>query len=63
MGVVYVNKTPYPRCFSYQGETKDLQAKVLYEGDAKELGRQSTVDIRQLTVRRRVDWPIGIPGS
>ncbi len=29
--------TPTP-CFSYQGETKDLQAESLYEGETKELG-------------------------
>ena len=27
-----------PPCFSYQGETKDLQAESLYQGEIKDLG-------------------------
>jgi len=59
MGVVYVNKPPHPRCFSYQGETKDLQAKAVHEGDAKELGEavhggQSTAHCNAKS--RLADW-------
>jgi hypothetical protein len=39
-----------PPCFSYQGETKDLQAKSLYEGETLDLAlekRRNSKEVRK----------------